>query len=115
MSDQLTIRPPPGMTCDQFRALLAATFPSAVVVDYPALQSVLDERQRQNAKWGVQNHDGFVWIAILGEELGELSQAVLETKFGGKHGGMENVRAEAVQCAAVALQIVECIDRNGGI
>ena len=31
------------------------------------------ERKRQDAKWGVQNHDNFVWNTILGEEKGEAS------------------------------------------
>ncbi len=78
----------------------------------PAVQSVLDERTRQDAKWGEQNHDPFTYLAILTEEVGEFSQAALETHFGGKHGGLENMRKEAVHTAAVALAIVECLDRG---
>lgn len=75
-----------------------------------AIDSVLEERKRQNRKWGQQDHDPMVWSVILTEECGEFAQAALQGKFGGlKASGLRN---EAVQCAAVSLQIVECLDRN---
>lgn len=75
-----------------------------------ALRSVLAERQRQEAKWGEQNHDPFLYLTILGEEYGETCQAALEARFG--KGSREHLREEAVQTAAVALAIVECLDRQ---
>lgn len=75
-----------------------------------ALKSVLAERERQDAKWGEQNHDPFTYLAVLGEEYGETCQAALHSRFGGKHAG--SLREEAVHTAAVALAIVECIDRG---
>lgn len=30
------------------------------------------ERQRQNAKWGVQRHSAVLWATILSEESGEV-------------------------------------------
>lgn len=77
-----------------------------------AVAVVLQERDAQDAKWGEQNHDGFVWNAVLTEEVGELSQCILHTQFGGK--AAKNLLDEAVQTAAVSLAIVECILRNGG-
>lgn len=84
-----------------------------------ALSSVIDERKRQDEKWGIQDHDPTVWVGILGEEFGEFCQAVNETWFDNgpeakQKGGYENMRAEAVQIAAVAVQIVECLDRRHG-
>lgn len=73
---------------------------------------VLQERRRQDTLWGTQNHDMFTWLAILSEEVGEFSQAVLETRFGGPKGGEDRILAEAVQVAAVALAIVECLQRG---
>ncbi len=72
------------------------------------------ERSMQDAKWGVQNHAPEWWLAILMEEVGELAQAILETHFdnGTDLGGTANIRKEAVQCAAVAMAMIECIDRN---
>jgi len=76
-----------------------------------ALRDVLAERQRQDALWGEQNHDPFVYGAILVEEAGEFMQAALQTRFGGSKGGLDRMREEAVHTAAVALAIVECLDR----
>lgn len=45
------------------------------------LQSIASERVRQFSKWGIQGHNSEIWLAIIGEEFGELSKAVLESKF----------------------------------
>lgn len=81
--------------------------------------NVMEERTRQDDKWGEQNHEPTVWLGILGEEFGELCQAVNETWFDNgpeerKKGGYENMRAEAVQVAAVAVALIECLDRRLG-
>lgn len=75
-----------------------------------ALASVLAERERQEAKWGEQNIDPFTYITVLIEEVGELAQAALHTRFGGPAAA--GLRDEAVHTAAVALAIVECLDRG---
>lgn len=77
-----------------------------------ALEDVLKEREKQEKKWGEQNHNPYIYYAILGEEFGELGQSILQTQFGGEHGGWENVRKEAIHTAAVALAVIECLDRN---
>ena len=77
-----------------------------------AVQDVLAERERQDAKWGEQNHDPFTWGAILTEEVGEWQKEALGLRFGpSPSDGAARLREEAVQVAAVALAIVECIDR----
>lgn len=75
-----------------------------------AIKLVFDERQRQDEKWGEQNHEPILWTAILSEEVGEFSKAALHQKFGGPDA--DNVLVEAVQCAAVSLAIVESLLRN---
>jgi NTP pyrophosphatase (non-canonical NTP hydrolase) len=75
-----------------------------------ALADVIAERGRQDAKWGEQNHDPFTYLTVLMEEVGELAQAALHTKFGGP--AAKGLREEAVQTAAVALAIIECLDRG---
>ena len=70
-----------------------------------AVLAALRERARQHEKWGEQNHDMMTWLAILHEETGELAEACLHQKFGGPEA--TNVYREAVQVAAVGLQIVE--------
>jgi len=75
-----------------------------------ALHDVIDERARQDAKWGEQNHDSFTYLTVFMEEVGEASQAVLHMRFGGNQGS--EYRKEVVQVAAVALAMLECVDRN---
>lgn len=80
-----------------------------------ALSLVRAERDRQMAKWGDQsgNHP-FSWMSILGEEYGELCEAINETCFQTEHtkpdrGGHEAIQREAVHVAAVAVAILEAI------
>lgn len=75
-----------------------------------AVADTIKEREWQDARWGVQNHDPITWSAILTEECGEFAQAALHHKFGG-HAAV-SLRKEAVQVAAVAVAIIECLDRN---
>jgi len=44
--------------------------------------------------------------------VGELAQAALQTRFCGPAGGVKAMREEAIQVAAVALSIAECLDRG---
>ncbi|HCB0601860.1 TPA: MazG-like family protein [Klebsiella pneumoniae] len=77
-----------------------------------AARDTFVEMRRQDEKWGSdRDQHPFVWLAILGEEFGELSQAMLHDNFGGTHAG--TARGEAIQVAAVALQIIEYYDRMG--
>lgn len=77
-----------------------------------ALGDVLLEREKQNEKWGEQNHNPYIYLAILVEEVGELAKAILHTQFGGSHAGWASVRKEIVHSTAVGLAIIECLDRN---
>ena len=75
-----------------------------------AIDSVIAERARQDQKFGEQNHDPFTYVTVLMEEVGEFAQAALQARFGGP--AAERLRDEAVHTAAVALAIVECLDRG---
>ncbi|MGD8172171.1 MazG-like family protein [Vibrio sp. TRT 21S02] len=71
-----------------------------------ALVSTMNEMSAQDEKWGADRElSPFMWNAILVEEVGEVSKAILEK---------EGLREELVQVAAVALQWIENIDRNRG-
>ena len=74
------------------------------------LKWILDERERQNAKWGEQNHDNYTWLCILGEEFGELSQAILHDTFGGSAKG--TFKTELIHVVAVGVQWLECVYRK---
>ncbi len=86
---------------------------------YEALTMVIEERDRQDAKWGQQDHTPAVWVGILGEEFGEYCQAVNETVFDNgpqerAKGGIENMKKELSHVAAVAVAHIECLIRNVG-
>lgn len=73
------------------------------------------ERKFQDAKWGEQNHDPQVWMAILGEEFGELCQAANDLRWPKGEPDADpflHALVEAVQTAAVAQAIVECLLRS---
>lgn len=78
-----------------------------------ALVLVNIERENQNAKWGDQNHTLSEWCTILGEEFGELCEAVNETVLYNadkpERAGIENILKECVHVSAVAVQILEKI------
>ena len=79
------------------------------------LDEVHTERLKQNEKWGEQNHNDFIWTAILGEEFGEVAQQALWAHFdndGPTEKGGNSVRKELIQVAAVAVAWIECIDRR---
>lgn len=82
-------------------------------LDLSLLVDLARERRRQDEKWGEQNHRDEIWLAILSEEIGEVSQALLHNKFGGTHAG--TLREELIQVTAVAIQWLDCIERNGEI
>lgn len=74
------------------------------------IKDLILERKRQDDKWGEQNHDPCVWMTILTEEVGEVAKEALRMRFA--LGDLALYRAEAIQVAAVALAMVECIDRG---
>ena len=45
------------------------------------IEDVLKERQKQEKLWGMQRHTPIKWFLILGEEVGEVANAILEKDF----------------------------------
>ena len=77
-----------------------------------AAYAVLAERMRQDEKWGEQNHSPLKWLAILMEEVGEVSKAILESPDVEKT--TDEMKEEIVQVAAVALCWIEQLWREEG-
>lgn len=77
-----------------------------------ALGAVCYERNRQDEKWGVQNHDPFLWLGILMEEVGEVARDLIEMDAFNRPEQFEKYRSELIQVAAVAVAAVECLDRG---
>lgn len=66
---------------------------------------ILQERQKQDDKWGEQNHDVYKWLAILGEEVGEANKAALEDT-------RTDLINELIQIGAVTIAMIESLKRN---
>ena len=79
-------------------------------------EEIFKEREEQDAKWGPQrNLNNALWSLILGEEVGEVCNAILENKareLSYDPGGEQDIREELIQVAAVAMAWVECLDHN---
>lgn len=81
------------------------------------LAEIVDERKRQDARWGQQNHTPIEWCAILGEEVGEVNRHALQAHFDSARQGDEYIEAqraqyrkELIEVAAVAVAMAECFD-----
>lgn len=87
-----------------------------MIVDTPiVLTDIVEERQRQDSKWGLQNHKPVEWMSILMEEVGEVSKEVCEHHFGyrgDQKERLQRMRKELVEVAAVAVAMIESLDRN---
>lgn len=75
-------------------------------------RQVLQERARQNEKWGLQNHDDGRWLAILGEEFGEVCQAMQQGSLASKESDASNLYEELIHVAAVASAFAEQVLRD---
>jgi NTP pyrophosphatase (non-canonical NTP hydrolase) len=86
------------------------------------LDLVKTERKRQDAKWGKQNHTPQVWLTILAEEFGEVAKEVCDYNFMPSstpdHLGFakleiaKRIKEELIQTAAVAVAMIESLERN---
>ena len=69
------------------------------------IELIIAERNRQDSKWGEQNHDVYKWLAILGEEVGEANKASLEENY-------DDLINELIQIGAVTVAMIESLERN---
>ena len=89
------------------------------------LVDITEERQRQREKWGTQRHDFSVWHVVLAEETGELAERILDYRHWKRDveqgrilsqelaaTSLKRMREEAIQCAAVAVSMIEHIDEE---
>jgi len=77
-------------------------------------QDVLVERHRQNEKHGIQRHDNGTWLAILGEEFGEVCQALQYNMGWAKPTDKGNLYEELMHVAAVASAWAEQVKEGQG-
>lgn len=82
------------------------------------LELIRIERAKQDIKWGEQNHTDLYWLAIVAEEFGELSKAIVEMYADNAHrekDWTEEIILEAIQTAAVCVVWVETIQRRNSV
>ena len=68
------------------------------------IEEVRRERNRQDAKWGIQKHENRTWQTIALEEFGEIAKAMLERG---------QVRMEIIQTTAVLVAWLEDVFERG--
>lgn len=71
---------------------------------------VLAQRDYQDNRFGIRTMDPTLWLPILGEEVGEVNKAVVEIVF--EQADKQNLRDELIQVAAVAIAMIEDLDRQ---
>ena len=87
------------------------------------VEKIMSERDRQNGKFGEQNHEPTFWVSIITEEIGEAAKEAndyqlnlmdIHSEFD-PVADMQNIirlRDELIQVAAVAVNAIESIERN---
>lgn len=76
------------------------------------LEELLTELDRATKKFPHWPNDPFVAVAVLQEEVGELTKAVLQHTWEPNKGVTEtDIRAEAIQVAAMAIRFIAGLDR----
>lgn len=76
---------------------------------------VLIERTKQHEKWGEQRHSYGDWLTILGEEFGEVCEAMQRNRGWGKKSDAQDLHKELIQLAAVASAIAEQVIEERGL
>jgi hypothetical protein len=74
-------------------------------------QAVMGEVSRATRKFPTWPDDPLHAVAILGEEFGELTKAVLQTIYEPHKVQEGELRTEAIQTAAMALRFLASLDR----
>lgn len=79
------------------------------------LYDVLNERKRQNDKFGAnRTQHPFLWNTILVEEVGEASKDSLDIYFSDNpEEALKRYRKELIEVAAVAIATIQDLDDNG--
>jgi NTP pyrophosphatase (non-canonical NTP hydrolase) len=80
------------------------------------MDCIVNERHRQTELYGIQRHDLGKWLGILGEEYGEVCQAINRIHFpnDAKETDADNLYTELIHVAAVAVAIAEQVKEKRG-
>ena len=72
------------------------------------LRQLVDERKRQDEKWGQNIVDRDRMVVVLLEEVGEVARALLD-------GDVSNLSTELIQVGAVCSKFYEMIQATEGV
>lgn len=75
------------------------------------MNEIEEEVERATAKFPKWPTDPLHALAVLGEEYGELTKAMLQLVYEPHKTSPEEVRKEAIQAAAMALRLAMSLDR----
>ena len=75
------------------------------------IEQVMNEVQRATTTFPTWPTDPLHALAVLGEEFGELTKAMLQLIYESHKTSLEAVREEAIQTAAMALRLAMSLDR----
>lgn len=75
------------------------------------IQEVMTEVERATKKFPTWPTDPLHALAVLGEEYGELTKAMLQLTYEPHKTSVDEVRSEAIQTAAMALRLTMSLDR----
>lgn len=75
-----------------------------------ALATVLSEITKATEKFPTWPTDPLHALAVLGEEFGEFTKAVLQRTYEPQKSTAEDVRIEAIQTAAMAIRFLMSLD-----
>lgn len=78
------------------------------------LNKIKDERVRQDFNWGEHHHIDLKWLAILGEEFGEVAECCNEDtptgpRLWSEHECKKQLKKELIQVAAVCVAWLESL------
>lgn len=76
------------------------------------INDIHQERATQIRKWGEQYHNYATWYTILGEEFGEVGQAIQQGSVAHKSTDADDLYKELIQVAAVATAIAEQVIKD---
>jgi NTP pyrophosphatase (non-canonical NTP hydrolase) len=79
--------------------------------DMNVIDQITAELERATVKFPTWPTDPLHALAVLGEEYGELTKAMLQLTYEPHKTTPEEVRAEAIQTAAMALRLAMSLDR----
>ncbi|HEX4918029.1 MAG TPA: hypothetical protein VFV43_09055, partial [Limnobacter sp.] len=105
------------VSAEDFQRLKALPVGAKLYTEAPAvavnelMASVLAEVAKATAKFPTWPTDPLHAVAVLGEEFGELTKAVLQHTYEPHKSTAEDVRTEAVQTAAMAIRFLMSLDK----